>query len=137
MPLACQTADQPPKARGFWKHAGPGAVLVGLSIGAGELIVWPRNTAQFGAGMTWAALLGIFLQFWINCEIGRYTLATGESIYAGFSRVSRHFAWIFIVLNVVGWILPGWARACGGALKALLVGPNGWGDPWIWRDLQS
>ncbi len=73
-----------------------------------------------------------FLQFWINCEIGRYTLATGESIYAGFSRVSRHFAWIFIVLNVVGWILPGWARACGGVLKALLVGPNGWGDPWIW-----
>ena len=113
MPLAFQTADLPPKARGFWKLAGPGAVLVGLSIGAGELIVWPRNTAQFGAGMTWAALLGIFLQFWINCEIGRYTLATGESIYAGFSRVSRHFAWIFIVLNVVGWILPGWA--CLGA----------------------
>ena len=132
MPTAFTTADLPPKARGFWKLAGPGAVLVGLSIGAGELIVWPRNTAQFGAGMTWAALLGIFLQFWINCEIGRYTLATGESIYAGFSRISRHFAWIFILLNILGWILPGWARACGGALKALLVGPQGWGEPWVW-----
>ena len=132
MPTSFKTADLPPKARGFWKLAGPGAVLVGLSIGAGELIVWPRNTAQFGAGMTWAALLGIFLQFWINCEIGRYTLATGESIYAGFSRISRHFAWIFILLNILGWILPGWARACGGALKALMVGPQGWGEPWAW-----
>ena len=135
MPAAFHPADLPPKPRGFWKLAGPGAVLVGLSIGAGELIVWPRNTAQFGAGMTWAALLGIFLQFWINCEIGRYTLATGESIYAGFSRLSRQFAWLFIVLNVLGWILPGWARACGGALKALIVGPAGWGEPWVWTGI--
>ena len=45
MPTAFQPADLPPKPRGFWKLAGPGAVLVGLSIGAGELIVWPRNTA--------------------------------------------------------------------------------------------
>lgn len=135
MPATFRPADLPQKPRGFWKLAGPGAVLVGLSIGAGELIVWPRNTAQFGAGMTWAALLGIFLQFWINCEIGRYTLATGESMYAGFSRVSRQFAWLFILLNILGWILPGWARACGGALKVLLVGPTGWGEPWVWTAL--
>ena len=127
-----QSADLPPKSGSFWKLAGPGAVLVGLSIGAGELVVWPINTARFGAGMTWAALLGISLQFWINCEIGRYTLATGESIYTGFARLSRHFAWVFILLNILGWILPGWARACGGALKALIVGPDGAGEPWHW-----
>jgi hypothetical protein len=132
MPPPFEAADLPPKAHGFWQLVGPGAVLVGLSIGAGELIVWPRNTAQFGAGMTWAAVLGIFLQLWINCEIGRYTLATGESIYTGFSRLSHHFAWLFLLLNVAGWILPGWARTCGGALKVLLVGPQGWGEPWMW-----
>ena len=87
MPPAYQPADLPPKVAGFWQLAGPGAVLVGLSIGAGELIVWPRNTAQFGASMTWAAVLGVFVQLWINCEVGRYTLATGESIYGGFARI--------------------------------------------------
>ena len=65
---------------------------------------------------------GTFLQFWINCEIGRYTLATGESIYARFSRLSRQFAWLFILLNLLGWILPGWARACSGVLRALTAG---------------
>ena len=41
----------------------------------------------------------------------------------------------FCYLNVCSWILPGWARACGGALKVLIVGPDGWGDPWIWTTI--
>ncbi|MFQ5667083.1 MAG: Nramp family divalent metal transporter [Candidatus Binatia bacterium] len=124
--------DLPPLPGSFWELVGPGAVLVGLSIGAGELIIWPRITAQYGASMVWAALLGVFVQLWLNLEIGRYTLATGESPYSGFARLSPAFAWVFLALNVVGWIVPGWARACGGTLKALIVGPDGWGSPAVW-----
>lgn len=124
--------DLPPLPGSFWELVGPGAVLVGLSIGAGELIIWPRITAQYGASMVWAALLGVFIQMWLNLELGRYTLATGESPYAGYARISPLFAWVFLFLNVIGWIVPGWARACGGAVKALLVGPDGWGGPAFW-----
>ena len=124
--------DLPPLPGKFWDLVGPGAVLVGLAIGAGELIVWPRVTAQYGAVMTWAAVLGVFIQMWLNLEIGRYTLATGESVYTGFARISRAFPWIFIALNVAGWIVPGWARTCGGALKAIVVGPEGGGSPTLW-----
>jgi Mn2+/Fe2+ NRAMP family transporter len=124
--------DLPPLPGSFWELVGPGAVLVGLSIGAGELIIWPRIAAQYGASMVWAALLGVFIQMWLNLELGRYTLATGESPYAGYARLSPLFAWVFLVLNVIGWIVPGWARACGGAVKALLVGPDGWGGPAFW-----
>ncbi|MGD8240739.1 MAG: Nramp family divalent metal transporter, partial [Armatimonadota bacterium] len=125
-------ADLPEKLVGFWRLAGPGAVLVGLSIGAGEIIVWPRIVAEYGSTMVWAAVLGVFAQLWVNIEIGRYTLATGESAYAGLCRVWRGFAYVFIVLNLAAWLLPGWARASGGALKALIVGPTGWGEPWQW-----
>jgi len=124
--------DLPPLPGGFWQLVGPGAVLVGLSIGAGELIIWPRITAQFGAAIVWAAFVGIFIQLWLNFEIGRYTLATGESIYTAFTRIAPAFAWVFLALNVAGWIVPGWARACGGALKVLVVGPDGWGGPTAW-----
>ncbi len=127
-----RAGDLPPLPGGFWQLVGPGAILVGLSIGAGELIVWPRLTAAYGASMTWVAVLGIFLQMWLNVEIGRYTLATGESAYAGYARLSSVFPWLFLALNVVGWIVPGWARACGGALKVLVVGPDGWGGPTVW-----
>jgi hypothetical protein len=127
-----EPADLPERGGSFWELVGPGAVLVGLAIGAGELIIWPRLTAVYGPAMTWAALLGVFLQLWINLEIARYTLATGESIFAGYIRLSRHWAWVFLLLTLLGWLLPGWARACGGGLKALLVGPTGPGSPTSW-----
>jgi hypothetical protein len=125
-------ADLPELPASFWQLVGPGAVLVGLSIGAGELVVWPLVTAQYGAAMTWAAVLGVFVQLWLNLEIGRYTLATGESVYSGYARISRIFPWVFLALNVIGWIVPGWARTCGGALKVLMVGPDGGGSPTAW-----
>jgi Mn2+/Fe2+ NRAMP family transporter len=131
-PRDFRAGDLPALPGRFWELVGPGAVLVGLSIGAGELIIWPRVTAEYGAAVAWAALLGIFIQLWLNLEIARYTLATGESIYTAFIRLSPAFAWVFLGLNFVGWIVPGWARTCGGALKVLLVGPNGWGGPVVW-----
>ncbi len=125
-------ADLPEKPHGFFKLVGPGAVLVGLSIGAGELIVWPILTARFGAAVAWAAVLGLLLQLIINIEVGRYTLASGESVYGAVARLSKRWVPIFLVLNVCGWILPAWARTCAGALKALVVGPTGPGEPWLW-----
>ena len=127
-----RAGDLPPLPGRFWDLVGPGAVLVGLSVGAGELIIWPRITAQFGGAVVWAAFLGILIQLWLNFEIGRYTLATGESIYSAYTRISPAFAWVFLALNFVGWIVPGWARACGGALKVMVVGPEGWGGPTAW-----
>ncbi|NCO39388.1 MAG: hypothetical protein COZ06_34645 [Armatimonadetes bacterium CG_4_10_14_3_um_filter_66_18] len=127
-----EVADLPDKTKTFWQLVGPGAILVGLSIGSGELIMWPVIVATFGAGMIWAAAVGVFTQYWVNQELGRYTLATGESVYTGFARVWRGFAPLFILLNVAGWILPGWAVASGGALKALVVGTDGAGSSAMW-----
>ena len=95
-----QKADIPKRTQSFWKIAGPGAVLVGLSIGAGEIIIWPRIVAEFGANMAWAAVLGIFLQLWINMEIGRWTIATGETPFMGFSRIWIGFGPLFILYAI-------------------------------------
>lgn len=133
-------ADMPEPKLSFWQMVGPGAVLVGLSIGAGEIIIWPYNVAKHGAGMVWAAFVGVFMQLWINFEIGRWTVATGETVYTGFSRVWRGFAPIFFVLTILGWLAPGWAQASGSALKALLFGPEFaagtfWGSLTCWTCL--
>lgn len=132
-PLAdFQPAELPAQTLPFWKLTGPGAVLVGLSIGAGEIVVWPRIAAEYGASMVWAAVVGIFLQLWINLEVGRWTVATGESVYTGFARTWRWFAPLFILFNILGWLAPGWARTSGLALKALVVGPYGFGSDTFW-----
>lgn len=136
---ALEEAELPPYTGSFWRLVGPGAVLVGLSIGAGELIVWPTAVGRFGAGMIWAAGAGILLQMIINLEVARYALATGETAYTGYARLWRGCAWLFILLNVTSWLLPGWARSCGEAFRALILGaqvtPLEGGPDWMWTTL--
>ncbi len=136
---ALRPAELPPYTGSFWKLVGPGAVLVGLAIGAGELIIWPTAVGRFGAGMIWAAGAGILLQTIINLEIARYALATGETVYTGYARLWRGCAWLFILLNVTSWLLPGWARSCGEAFRALTLGPQvtalEGGPDWMWTTL--
>ncbi len=107
-------------------------MLVGLSIGAGEIIIWPTIAAEHGASMLWAAALGVFLQLWVNIEIGRWAVATGESAYSGFSRLWTFFGPIFIFLIVAQYLIPAWARSSGLALKALLLGPDHGSPDWVW-----
>ena len=62
--------DLPQRKKSFWRMTGPGAIMIGMSIGSGEMILWPWITAKFGSGMVWAAALGVFIQLWVNFEIG-------------------------------------------------------------------
>ena len=127
--------DLPARQKSFWRMTGPGAIMVGLAIGSGEMVLWPWITARFGAGMAWAAVLGIFVQMWINFEIGRWALATGESAFTGFARVSRKFIYVFMgILFCLHW-LPGWARATAVCIRYLAFGLEGPGADWQWTIL--
>ena len=129
---AMRTADMPERKTSFWRMTGPGAVMIGMAIGSGELILWPWITAKFGTEMMWAAALGVFLQLWINIEVGRWAVATGESAFTGFSRLSRLWVYFFLTLMIVGAFLPGWGRATGTSLKILIFGTDGPGADWFW-----
>ena len=102
-----------PRPVPFRAMLGPGIVLAGLSIGSGEFVLWPRLTAEWGFVLFWACLVGATLQFFINMEIERYTLATGESAVTGFVRLSPIFGPVFLVCGIVPWIWPGWATGAG------------------------
>ena len=107
-----------------WKHMiGPSIMLAGLSLGSGEFIIWPHIVYKSGFVFFWACLLGVLTQFFLNMEIERWTLATGESATTGFCRLSRHWAWVMLLFNVIPWAWPGWATGAARILSWLLVGP--------------
>ena len=46
-----EVSELPPKTRSFWQLVGPGAILVGLSIGSGEVClgILPLNKTKGNA----------------------------------------------------------------------------------------
>jgi hypothetical protein len=105
-----------PEAPRLRRMLGPGIILLGLSIGSGEFVLWPKLTAEWGFALFWACWLGATMQFFINMEIERYTLATGESAVTGFVRLSRVWGPMFLLCGTVPWIWPGWATGAGTIL---------------------
>lgn len=103
---------------------GPSLILAGLSLGSGEFILWPRIVYLSGFVFLWAAFLGMITQFFLNMEIERWTLATGESALTGFCRLSWHWSWVFLLLNIVPWAFPGWSTGAAHIASWLLFGPR-------------
>ncbi|MFO1022958.1 MAG: Nramp family divalent metal transporter [Planctomycetales bacterium] len=113
-----------PEAPAWTKLVGPSVMLAGLALGSGEFIFWPYLTYKSGFVFFWACMLGVITQFFINMEIERWTLVTGETAVTGFSRLSRHWAWVMLILNIVPWIWPGWATGAGTLICWLFLGPS-------------
>ena len=109
------------------RMVGPSIILAGLALGSGEFILWPYITYRAGFIFFWACLLGVTTQYFINMEIARWTLATGESAITAFCRLSRHWGWVFLLLNIIPWMLPGWAKGAA-QLTSWLIWPQHAGE---------
>jgi hypothetical protein len=101
--------DLPDPPRNLWKIVGPGIVAAGVGLSSGEFILWPFIASQAGLIFLWGAVLGVVTQFFINMEIERYTLATGETVLTGFNRFWRHWGLVFAVMVYFANLWPGWA----------------------------
>lgn len=88
---------------------GPSAIMLGASLGSGETLFWPTLIVQHGWALYWAFFVGVLTQFFMNTEIQRWTLATGESVFRAFERVHRFWPLFFLVLGFVSLGWPGWA----------------------------
>jgi hypothetical protein len=122
------TAATLPEPLPLRRVLGPGVVGAAIGLASGEFVLWPYIAAHAGLGFLWAAVVGVTLQFFINMEIERYTLATGETALTGFARLWRHWPVVFIVLAVLSNMWPGWATSSATVLTYAIGG----GDPvWI------
>ena len=105
------------------KILGPSVILAGLGVGSGEYILWPYITTNVGLGFLWAAVVGVTIQYFLNMEIERYTLATGETAVAGFARFWKPWGVLFCIFTIVPNMWPGWGTA-GATIFTYLVGGN-------------
>jgi hypothetical protein len=128
--LPPMTYKDMPQPLSLGKILGPGIILAGLGVGSGEMILWPFLVSNLGLGLLWAAIVGVTLQFFLNMEIERYTLSTGETAVSGFSRYWKPFGIVFPIVAVVPFIFPGWATG-GITLLSFATGLSEGAIPYV------
>ncbi len=113
-----------PEPQSLGKVLGPSVILAGLGVGSGEYIIWPYISSTIGLQFLWAAVLGVTLQFFINMEIERYTLATGETAVTGFSRFWKPWGILFCFFAFIPNMWPGWGSSAATIFSFLIGGGN-------------
>jgi len=121
-----QVRDLPEEPKRFWRLIGPGIIAAGVGLASGEFILFPYIASQVGLVFVWAALVGLITQYFLNMEIERYTLATGETALTGFSRYWRHWGLVFAILTYFANLWPGWATSSATLVTYLFGGNRTW-----------
>jgi Mn2+/Fe2+ NRAMP family transporter len=114
--MSFKSMPVPPRLRSI---IGPSFLILAMGLGSGEVILWPYLVANYGLGIAWAAIFGITLQFFINMEIERYALVTGESVFYGYRKLWKWLPVWFIVSTFVGFGLPGIVASSAYVFKDL------------------
>ncbi|GAA1612765.1 hypothetical protein GCM10009733_006020 [Nonomuraea maheshkhaliensis] len=127
---AVAVRDLPEPPRSAWRIIGPGLVGAGVGLASGEFILWPYIASQVGLVFIWGAAIGIITQWFLNMEIERYTLATGETALTGFSRMWKHWGLVFVLMALASNLWPGWVTT-SATMVTYLTGSGEGSVRWI------
>jgi Mn2+/Fe2+ NRAMP family transporter len=104
---------------------GPAVIALGGTIGGGEWLIGPSLFVKWGLALLWVTTVSSILQVFLNLEMCRYTLYTGEPVTVGFMRLApgkAFWGWFFTVIGFCERGLPGWALGTATAIAALQLG---------------
>ena len=119
---------EPPRdlsAKKLFAILGPAVIALGGTIGGGEWLVGPSLFVKWGLALLWITTVSSLLQVFLNLEMTRYTLYTGEPITVGFMRLKpgkAFWGWLFTIIGFCERGLPGWALGTATALAAFQLG---------------
>ena len=69
------------------RRIGPGIVLSASIVGSGELIATTTLGAQVGYTAMWVIVLSCLAKVFVQAELGRYTIASGDTGLEAFNRL--------------------------------------------------
>ena len=124
------TAAQQPTRR--WSIVGPGIVVAATGVGAGDLVATLVAGSEFGYTLLWAVILGVVVKISLAEATGRWHLATGSTIFAGWRSLGPWTTVYFVVYVVIWGFVYGATAMTSSALPlAAMFGGSipAWGIP--------
>lgn len=129
--LSPEAVVEPPKTLGQILHKiGPGMILAGSIVGTGELIATTNLGARAGFALLWLVLVSCFVKVFVQIELGRYAISSGNTTLSSFRRVPGVGAllcwWWFIMMLMtqmqIGAMIGGVASALSRILDTVSQG---------------
>lgn len=101
-----------------WRIVGPGLVVAATGIGAGDLVATMVAGSNYGYALLWAVILGVVIKIVLVEGAGRWSLATGRTIFDGWQSLGL-WAVVYFGIYVVVWGFSYGAAAMSGVGLAL------------------
>ncbi len=106
------TQDASPR----WRLVGPGLVVAATGVGAVDLVATLIAGQKYGYALLWAVVVGCLMKIVLVEGAGRWTLASGTTIYEGWASLGRWTFFYFGPYIVVWGFVYGAAAMAGTGL---------------------
>lgn len=106
------------------RHIGPGIMAAATGVGAGDLVATMVAGSRYGYTLLWAVILGTVFKLALGEAVGRWHLASGQTLLAGWRTLGR---WVLVYFGayavVWGFVYGATAMSASGLpLNALMPG---------------
>src|SRR5680860_745113 len=107
-----------------WRIVGPGLVAAATGVGAGDLVATLVAGSSFGYALLWAAVIGCVVKIALAEAVGRWHLATGSTIFAGWRSLGTWTTVYFAVYVLVWGYVYGATAMISSALPLAAMFPS-------------
>lgn len=107
-----------------WSLIGPGLLVAATGVGAGDLVAALVAGNKYGLNFVWAIVLGVAVKFALNEGVGRYHLATDQTLLDGIDSLGRWASGFFGSYTVLWGFVYGAAVSASCALAANALFPS-------------
>ncbi|MFW6773640.1 Nramp family divalent metal transporter [Nocardioides sp. CPCC 205120] len=107
-----------------WRVIGPGLVVAATGVGAADLVATLVAGSRYGYTLLWVAVLGTIMKVVLVEGAGRYSLATGRSIFDGWRSLGAWTMWYFAPYIMVWGIIYGATAMSSSALPVVALFPE-------------
>ena len=121
---------------GKLRYVGPGLVVAATGVGAGDMVSSLSAGTGFGTVLIWAVVLGAVLKYVLTEALGRWYMATGDTILEGWRSLGWWASGYFIVYLLLATFVYG-AAATSVASLALTTAFPGVLPLWAWAVLHG
>ena len=99
-----------------WRLIGPGLIVAATGVGAADLVATLIAGSKYGYALLWTVVLGCVLKIVLVEGAGRYSLASGNTIFHGWRTLGRWASWYFGTYIVIWGFVYGAAAMAGTGL---------------------